>query len=77
MNSKICETKLYWTVSLWAKWQIVIPKEIRDLLELKTGDSLSILLKWGKFIGLIRNNDLTELLEFMKQVEKEAWININ
>lgn len=63
--------KLYWTTSIWAKWQIVIPKEIRDKLELKTGDSLSILLKWDKFIGLIRNNDLMELMEFIKQMETE------
>jgi len=63
--------KLYWTTTLWAKWQIVIPKEIRDKLELKTGDSLSILLKWDKFIGLIRNNDLMELMEFIKQMETE------
>lgn len=63
--------KLYWTTNIWPKWQIVIPKEIRDRLDLKTGDSLSVLLKWDKFIGLIRNNDLMELMEFIKQMENE------
>lgn len=71
MKKHSCDMKLYWTTSIWAKWQIVIPKEIRDKLELKTGDSLSILLKWDKFIGLIRNNDLMELMEFIKQMETE------
>lgn len=71
MKKHSCDMKLYWTTNIWPKWQIVIPKEIRDRLDLKTGDSLSVLLKWDKFIGLIRNNDLMELMEFIKQMENE------
>ena len=71
MEKHNCDMKLYGTTTIWAKWQIVIPKEIRDKLDLKTGDSISILLKNDKFIGLIRNNDLTELMEFIKQMESE------
>ncbi|MDD2907240.1 MAG: AbrB/MazE/SpoVT family DNA-binding domain-containing protein [Candidatus Gracilibacteria bacterium] len=71
MKKHNCDMKLYGTTTIGAKGQIVIPKEIRDKLDLKTGDSISILLKNDKFIGLIRNNDLTELMEFIKQMESE------
>ncbi|MDD3144568.1 MAG: AbrB/MazE/SpoVT family DNA-binding domain-containing protein [Candidatus Gracilibacteria bacterium] len=71
MKKHSCDMKLYGTTNIGPKGQIVIPKEIRDRLDLKTGDSLSVLLKGDKFIGLIRNNDLMELMEFIKQMENE------
>ncbi len=60
----MCEIKLYWTTLIWVKGQIVIPKDIRDKLKLNHGDSITILLKDDKFIGLVRNQDIKELLEY-------------
>lgn len=70
MHNKKCEMKLYWTTSIWPKWQLVIPKEVRELLWLNTWDSITVVVKDDRFIGLVRNNDLTELMEFVKLESK-------
>ena len=66
MKDKKCEIKLHWTVTMWPKWQIVIPKEIRNILKLEAWDSMTILLNNNKFIGLVRNDDIEELMEYIK-----------
>jgi AbrB family looped-hinge helix DNA binding protein len=58
--------KLTSTVTVWPKWQIVIPKEVRDILNLKQGDSLVLFLKNNKFIWLLRSDDLEELTDFIE-----------
>lgn len=73
MSNKKCEIKLYWTTTIWPKWQIVIPKEIRTKLNLEAWDSITVLMKNDKFIGLIKNEDINELMEF---IEKEKNINL-
>ena len=71
MKGKKCEIKLYWTVTVWPKWQLVIPKEIRNKLDIKPGDSITVLMKSDKFIGLVRNEDITELMEYVKNEKKD------
>lgn len=66
----MCDLKLFWTTNVWTKWQIVIPKEIRDKLNINPWDSISIVLKDDKFIWLIKNQDLTELMEYIKSFSK-------
>lgn len=73
MKEKKCEIKLYWTTTIWPKWQLVIPKEIRDKLWLNSGDSMSIILKDDKFIWILRNQDINELMEY---VQSEKNINL-
>ena len=70
MKEKKCNIKLYWTTTIWPKWQLVIPKEIRDKLELNTGDSMSIILKDDKFIWILRNKDVSELMEYIENENK-------
>jgi len=70
MKEKKCDIKLYWTTTIWPKWQIVIPKEIRDKLWLNTGDSMSIILKDDKFIWILRNKDVSELMEYIENENK-------
>lgn len=72
MNIKKCKIKLYWTTTIWPKWQLVIPKEIRDKLDISTWDSMTIILKDDKFIWIIKNDDLKDLLEYMKN----EWIDL-
>lgn len=66
MNENKCKIKLSWTTTIWPKWQIVIPKEIRDKLNLNHWDSVTILLKDDKFIWIVKNDDLKELFEYIK-----------
>jgi AbrB family looped-hinge helix DNA binding protein len=60
------DLKLCSTVTLWPKWQVVIPKEVRDIMNLKQGDTLVLFLKNEKFIWLLRGNDLKELMRFIE-----------
>ena len=46
------EGKFLATVKIGPKGQIVIPKEVRDMFELKTGDSLLLMADKGQGIGL-------------------------
>jgi len=34
MDKELCDIKLFWTTNIWPKGQIVIPKELRDRLNL-------------------------------------------
>lgn len=63
--TKDCKIKLCWVVTIWTKWQIVIPKEVRESLQLEAWDTLSVIVTWEKYIWLIRNNDLWDLKEYI------------
>lgn len=57
--------KLWGVVSIGSKWQIVIPKEVRDALNLDVGDSLAVIYATEKWhIGLIKNDDMWKLIAF-------------
>lgn len=62
-----CDMKLCWVTTIWPKWQVVIPKEIRDTLWLEKGDGLAILMTHWKYIGLVRNEDVSELTEYINK----------
>ncbi len=65
--------KLAWVLSIWAKWQIVIPKEIRDCLDLSPWDSVAIFYSnEKKHIWIVKNDNLEKVIEFAKN----KWINI-
>lgn len=68
MTENKCFMKLYWITNVWAKWQIVIPKEIRDKLWIESWDSLAILLKDDKYIWIVRNEDLNYLMDYAKSI---------
>lgn len=62
----MCNMKLFWTTTVWPKGQIVIPKEIRDKLNILPWDSMTVVLKDDKFIWIIKNENMKELLEYLK-----------
>lgn len=66
MENKKCSMKLHWTTTVWPKWQVVIPKEVRDLLNISPWDSITIVTKDNKAVAMIKNEDLKELFEYMK-----------
>lgn len=65
-NIKIC-----WTCIIWQKWQIVIPKDVRNSLNLHSWDNLTIFRKDNKIIALIKNDNLSELIDYAKS----EWID--
>lgn len=58
--------KLCGTAAIGTKGQIVIPKDVRDLLGLQPGTGVTILVKDDKFVGLIRNDNLLNLIEYAR-----------
>lgn len=58
--------KLCGTAVIGTKGQIVIPKDVRDLLGLQPGTGVTILIKDDKFVGLIRNDNLLNLINFAR-----------
>lgn len=65
-----CDMKMYGSVTVGTKGQIVIPKEIRDDLSIHPGDVLMVLTKHGKAIGMIKADDMPAFMEYMQQEMK-------
>ncbi len=55
------------------KWQIVIPKEIRDILKIETWDSFVFFLEGGKRIGMVRNSDIQEMADYLNDLVNYLW----
>lgn len=66
------DVRMHGSVTVGTKGQIVIPKEVRDMLDLNEGDSLLTITKYRKFVGFIRTDDVTEFIELLKA---EAHMN--
>ena len=56
------------TVTLSSKYQVVIPKNIRDALKLKPGQKLHVIEYDGR-IELIQDRDADELRGFLKDID--------
>lgn len=68
MSHDNCEAKIdiFGWVTVWPKGQIVIPKDIRNQLNIQPWDKLISLIVHGKYLGLIRNEDMQELSKNIK-----------
>ena len=62
----LVQTEIHSSVVVWSKGQIVIPKDVRDKLSIKSGDTLTVITKGGIAIGLIKNSDLPALLSYLQ-----------
>jgi AbrB family looped-hinge helix DNA binding protein len=58
--------KMHGSVTVGTKWQIVIPKDVRDMLEISEWDTLMTMTKYGKFVGFIKAEDMEEFIELLK-----------
>ena len=58
--------KMHGSVTVGTKGQVVIPKDVRDKLSIKSGDTLTVITKGGIAIGLIKNSDLPALLSYLQ-----------
>lgn len=63
--------KLQWKVTIWTKWQIVIPNEVRKLLNLNPWDDLAIFTKNDIAIWLVKSDSIDQVMAYM-QWEKES-----
>jgi AbrB family looped-hinge helix DNA binding protein len=61
------EMKLRGSVTVWEKWQIVIPKEVRDLLNIKPWDTLVTLSKWHAAIWLVKNENMQDVMAYIQE----------
>lgn len=68
----ICKMRLHGTTTVWPKWQIVIPKEVRDILGISPWDSVALITKDDKAVAIIKNQNIQELFEYMKS----EWITL-
>jgi AbrB family looped-hinge helix DNA binding protein len=62
-----CGIKMYGSVVVGSKGQVVIPRDVRAELGIEPGDSMIVLTKHGKAIGMVKSDDLEEFMEYMKR----------
>lgn len=53
------------TTTVGERGQVVIPADIREKMQLKTGDKLFVFMRSNRFIGLIRTQDFDTFLDKM------------
>lgn len=59
--------KMHTTVTVGTKWQIVIPQEVRELLNINPGDSMMVITKNGMAIWMIKMDNIDEMMKYVKQ----------
>lgn len=69
-SETLCDIKMYGSVTVGTKGQVVIPKEIRDNLSINPGDVLMVLTKHGRAIGMIKADDMPAFMDYMKNEMK-------
>ena len=62
--------KMWGNVTVGPKGQIVIPKEVRDLLDIHPWDSLVTISKWNIAVWFIKNGDMQSIMEYMQEEMK-------
>jgi len=76
-NEKICSEDSIWKfeefieneeqIRVWTKFQFVIPKQIRELLEIETWNSIIVVWESWHWLGFIKNDKIDFLLTYIKE----------
>ena len=61
-----CWVKMHGSVTVGTKGQIVIPKDVRDILGIGEWDTLMSMTKYGKFVGFIKAEDMEDFIELLR-----------
>jgi len=72
MLKKMIDLKVVWTTTVWPKWQIVIPKEVRNTLGINPWDNMVVLMKNWKYVWLVKNDDIWDLMKYITS----EWIEL-
>lgn len=68
IDSKIHQQdKMYGAVTVGSRGQVVIPAKARQDLKIKPGDQLLVMGKFGKVLGLIKAEQLSELVNYIME----------
>lgn len=59
--------KMFGSVKVWPKWQISIPKDIRDALNINTWDVLLAFSKHDKAFWFLKVDDLELFIEYIQK----------
>jgi len=65
MKCKKTSLSILGVVTVGSKWQIVIPKEIRDTLNITPGKKFVTLLKDNKYLWLVDHEDMEDLKNYI------------
>jgi len=65
MKCKKTSLSILGVVTVGSKWQIVIPKEIRDTLHITPGKKFVTLLKDNKYLWLVDHEDMEDLKNYI------------
>lgn len=62
-----CSIKMHGNVVVWSKWQIVIPNDVRKMLDISPGDSMVVITKNGEMIGLMKSSNIQKFINQMQE----------
>lgn len=66
-DEKCIGVKMHGSVVVGTKGQVVIPSDVRKLLNLSPGDSMTVITKHGMAVCLIKMDDLEIFMQYMQQ----------
>lgn len=66
------EEKYAWTAKVGEKGQIVIPKEARDLFDIKSGDTLLLLGDKEQGIAIVKNDLFHNILDAVLKTQPKG-----
>ncbi len=69
MNEKVPELKIEWAVSVGSKWQIVIPKSVREKFDLTAWTDLIVLSVFSATI-LIKSEKLGKMISHFEKISQ-------
>ena len=72
MLKKLINLKVVWTTSVWERGQVVIPKEVREMLDIKKWDNLVVLMKDNKYIWMVKSDNIWDLMKYITS----EWVEI-
>ena len=72
MLKKLINLKIVWITSVWERWQVVIPKEVREILDIKKWDNLVVLMKDNKYIWMVKSDNIWDLMKYITS----EWVEI-
>ncbi len=77
MATKCKSPKIHGMVTVNAKWQIVIPSEVRALLKIDAGDQFVVITKDPYGLGLIKADTLQDFILATHKEHPEAFDQID